>query len=174
MRAALIVVTVATLTSACAPIHGYGLMSHPRGWPNAPVAGPSLNLATVTGRWDNVMMLPAGARVVVLHMDGTQAEGDVVAASATSVTLAVASGRVEIAADAVARVDRLGATGRLRRSVSGAAHGAGAVGLIGLIAGTAPPARLFAAGAIAGAEAGAHAPVGSGPQIVYLATQIRR
>ena len=174
MRAALIVAVVATLSSACAPLHEPGLMSHPRGWSSASTTGPSVNLASITGGWDNVMMLPAGARVLVLHMDGTQAEGDLVAASAASVTLAVASGRVEIVADAVARVDRLGDSGRLRRGISGAAHGAGAVGLVGLLAGTAPPARLFAAGAIAGAEAGSHAPIGSGPQTVYVARQLRR
>lgn len=174
MRAVITVIAVAALSAACAPIHGSGPLPRARGWSAAPVAGPSFNLAAVTGRWDNVMMLPVGARVMVLQMDGTRAEGDVVAAAAGSVTLAVASGRVEIPADAVARVDRLGASDRLRRGLSGAAHGAGAVGVLGLLVGRMPPARMFAAGTIVGADAAAHTPGGSGPQIIYLARDLQR
>jgi hypothetical protein len=50
----------------------------------------------------------------------------------------------------------------------------GVVGLLGLLVGKAPPARIFAAGAIAGADAGYHSAMPGGAQTIYLAPQVRR
>jgi hypothetical protein len=107
-------------------------------------------------------------------MDGTQAEGELVSATATALKIVVAAGEVPIAADDIARVDRVAASARKRQAVSGAAHGAGFVGFLALLAGKAPPARLVAAGALAGAEAGYHSGGPGGPQTVYLAPQMQK
>ena len=170
----LVVTVVAGLSMACAPVHGAYGPSAMRGWSQNALPGPSLNIAAVTGRWDNVMMLPRGARILVLQMDGVQAEGELVSATATSLKVQVAGGEVAIAVEDIARIDRVAASAKKRQALSGAAHGAGFVGLLGLIVGQAPPARLFAAGALAGAEAGYHSSGAGGPQTVYLASQIRR
>jgi hypothetical protein len=135
---------------------------------------PAMNIAAVTGRWDNVMLLPRHTRIHVLRMDGVQAEGEVVSATAAALKLLVTAGEIEISVDDIARVDRVQASGRKHGVLSGAAHGIGLVGLLGLVAGQAPPARLFAAGALAGADAGYHAGVPRGPHTVYLAPQLRR
>lgn len=127
----------------------------------------------VIGRWDNVMMLPAGSRVHVLLLDGGRAEGDMRSASINALNLTVASGDVEIPSEKVARVDRITGSDRVRRGLSGAAHGAGAVGLIGLLAGRVPPSRVFAAGAILGGDAGVHS-VPAGNETIYVAPQLRR
>jgi hypothetical protein len=172
MVRALLVAIVAVGSTACAPIHGgYGRPGL-RAWSSAPAA--SLNVDAVTGRWDNIMMLPKSARIHVLRMDGTQAEGEIVSASATALKLMVAAGEVEIPADEVARIDHLSGSARKRQALSGAAHGAGFVGFLGLLAGEAPPPRLFAAGALAGAEAGYHAGAPGGPRAVYLAPQLHK
>ena len=173
-RAVLAVIVAAGLSTACAPMYGgYGRPGM-RAWPQTPTHGPSMNVAAVTGRWDNVMMLPKHARIHVLRMDGSQAEGEIVSATTTTLKLSVAAGEVEIPADDVARIDRVSESAKKRRTLSGAAHGAGLVGFLGLLAGHAPPARLFAAGALAGAEAGYHAGAPGGPHTIYLAAQLRR
>jgi hypothetical protein len=172
MVRAMLVAIVAVGSTACAPIHGgYGRPGL-RAWSSAPEA--SMNGAAVAGRWDNVMMLPKNARIHVLRMDGAQAAGEIVSASATALKLIVAAGEVEIPADDVARIDHLLGSARKSQALSGAAHGAGLVGFLGLLAGQAPPARLFAAGALAGAEAGYHAGAPGGPRTVYLAPQLRQ
>ena len=166
----------AAFSSACAPLYGSAFGPRARGWAAAPAPaaiGPSLNLAAVTGRWDNVMMLPKEARIRVLQMDGVQAEGEVVSVAATALKLRTAGGEFEIAAEQVARIDRVGSSRVIRSALSGAAHGAGAVGLLGLIVGDMPPARLFAAGAIAGGEAGLNARPG-GDQTVYISPRVRQ
>lgn len=173
-RAVLVVIAVAGLSTACAPMYGRYGGPGLRGWSHTSMPGPSMNAAAVTGRWDNVMMLPRHARIHVLRMDGSQAEGAIVSATAATLKLSVAAGEVEIPADDVARIDRVSASAKKRQALSGAAHGAGLVGFLGLLAGQAPPARLFAAGALAGAEAGYHAGVPGGPHTVYLAPQLRR
>lgn len=62
------------------------------------------------------------------------------------------------------------ATGTTVRAARGAAYGAGAVGVLGLIAGRMPPPRLFLAGAIAGAAAGVPPhEMPAGPGTIYLA-----
>ena len=172
MVRAMLVAMVAVGSTACAPVHGGYGRSGLRAWSSAPEA--PINVAGVTGRWDNVMMLPRNARIHVLRMDGARAEGEIVSASAAALKLIVAAGEVEIPADEVARVDHLSGSVRKSQALSGAAHGAGLVGFLGLLAGEMPPARLFAAGALAGGEAGYHAGAPGGPRTVYLAPQLRQ
>jgi hypothetical protein len=161
------ILALAGSSAACVPLYGTPARSYLRA-PAAPAA------VDVTGRWDNVMMLPRGARVHVLLMDGTRVEGAIVAASSGAVRLALAAGEVEIAPDRVGRVDRTAASDQVGRGLSGAAHGAGLVGVLGLLAGRVPPPRVFAAGAILGAEGGIHAGVAVTPQTIYLSPQLRR
>ena len=160
-----LLVALAALNAACAApftVHGrpYGSV--------APRTPPP----DVTGRWDNVMMLAPGSHVVVLLMDGARAEGTVTAASATGLTVLVAAGPTELAAERVARVDRV--SSRTQSGLSGALHGLGAVGVAGLLGGRVPPARLFAAAGVIGAEAGIHAAPGGGVETIYVARQVRR
>ena len=173
-RAVLVVIVAAGLSTACAPMYGGYGRPGVRAWPHTPSPGPSMNVAAVTGRWDNVMMLPKHARIHVLRMDGIQAEGEIVSATATTLKLIVAAGEVEIPADDIARIDRLSGSAKTHQVLSGAAHGAGFVGFLGLLTGQVPPARLFAAGALAGAEAGHHGGAPAGPHTVYLAAQLRK
>src|SRR5688572_13028147 len=173
MRAALVVVMAAAMSSACAPMFSpYG--AGRGGWARKAAPDPAVDVVAIVGRWDNIMMLPKDASVRVLRMDGSQAEGDVVRATMEAVRLLVASGEVDIPAGEVIRVDRVNPSNRRRQILSGVAHGIGFVGFVGLLAGEPPPARLYAAGAIAGAEAGIHAGGPVGPQTIYLAPQVRR
>jgi hypothetical protein len=138
--------------------------------------GPALSYplpALPIGRWDNVMMLAAGTPVQVLLMDGRIATGLVRGADSASLTLKVASGDIELASARVMRVDRLAAPqSAVKDGARGAAFGAGVVGVLGLIAGKVPPARLFAAGGIVGAYNNVE--VGAATRrnaVVYLAPQ---
>ena len=129
--------------------------------------------SSVVGRWDNVMLLPAGTPVQVLMMDGRKAGGEVMSADATTLRMLAVSGQVDLAAAEVMRVDRLplSQSREYREAASrGAAWGAGAVGLIGLLVGHMPPARMFAAGAIMGAAQSAeNLSLVRGPVMIYLA-----
>jgi hypothetical protein len=135
--------------------------------------GPQVNLGPLPiGRWDNVMMTAVGTPLFVLMMNGSTASGDVVSASVDTLRLHVASGEVELAASEVMRVDRMSGVGRnaVKDGARGAALGAGVVGVMALIAGQAPPARVFAAGAIIGAEQNLEATAsGRGATTIYLA-----
>ena len=148
------------------------------GYPAAGAAyGPTVRLqeaAPPIGRWDNVMMLATGTSVQVLRMDGGVASGRVVAADSSMLRLRVASGEVELAAGEVMRVDRLeGAGSVVRDAAKGAAVGAGAVGVLGLVAGQVPPARLFAAGGITGAYSNAELGISArGASTIYLAAAV--
>ena len=137
------------------------------GYPMAPAAGgypgrrpmhpqpmPFQSGVLPVGRWDNVMMLGLGSTVQVLMADGAVATGAVIGASSASLRLRVASGDMDFAAANVMRVDRLKSpgSGAVRDGVEGAAWGAGVVGVAGLILGRMPPPRLFAAGAVIGAN----------------------
>nr|MDP9323165.1 hypothetical protein [Acidobacteriota bacterium] len=156
MKKLLLIVPLIGLTAGCA----YPVQSLPGAYagqrpmyPRAP--GPQFNLASLPiGRWDNVMMTAVGTPLLVLMMNGTTATGEVVAATNDTLRLRVASGEVTFAAADVMRVDRLsgGARSGIKDGARGAAFGAGVVGVLALIAGQAPPARVFAAGAIIGAE----------------------
>jgi hypothetical protein len=156
MKKLLAVLSLATITTACAyplqpapPGSGYPGRAAMYGPPMAPP--PYQPTVLPIGRWDNVMMLAAGTAVQVLRTDGGIATGHVVGADSTSLRLRVASGEVELASGDVMRIDRVGGvSSAVSDGAKGAALGAGAVGVLGLIAGHVPPARLFAAGAIAG------------------------
>jgi len=134
--------------------------------------GPQFNLATLPiGRWDNVMMSAVGTPLLVLMKDGGTASGTIVSATSETLRLKVASGDVDLAAAEVMRVDRLsgGKQEAVKNGARGAAFGAGVVGVLGLIAGRVPPARLFAAGAIVGAEQNIEfAGLARGASIIYL------
>jgi hypothetical protein len=121
---------------------------HPRPY------GPQVSFGALpVGRWDNVMMTAVGTPLFVLMMNGNTASGEVVSASDEMLRLHVASGEVELAASNVMRVDRV-STRRdvVKDGARGAAYGAAVVGVLGLIVGHVPPARLFAAGGIIGAN----------------------
>jgi hypothetical protein len=156
MKKLLFLVLPVVLTAGC----GYPMQSvqtsYPVARPSYPRApGPQFNIASSpVGRWDNVMMSAVGTPLLVLTMNGTTATGDLVAATSDAVRLRVASGEVEFAAADVMRVDRLSAGQRavVRQGVRGAAFGTGVVAVLALIGGHVPPPRLFAAGAIIGAE----------------------
>ena len=138
-----------------------------------PYARPEAMAVSVMDRWDNVMLLPAGTPVHVLMMDGRQARGEMVSADATRLTVLDASGEVDFGAADVMRVDRLPRSETrdvVEAAGRGAALGAGFVGVIGLVAGRIPLARLFAAGAIMGAaQSTEHVSMIRGPVMIYLA-----
>jgi hypothetical protein len=165
MKKLVAVLFLTTLTTACATA-GYPLQSMPPSYPGdsgymgrpmygPPPMGPAASFQMPVlpiGRWDNVMMLAPGTPVQVLLMDGGMATGLVTRADSTSLSLKVAAGEVELASTRVMRIDRLSSTeSAVKDGAKGAALGAGVVGVIGLIAGKVPPARLFAAGGIIGA-----------------------
>lgn len=121
--------------------------------------GPQVQLAYLpVGRWDNVMMTAVGTPLFVLLMNGNTASGEVVSATSDNLRLHVASGEVDLPAADVMRVDRVsGNRDVVKEGARRAAFGAGVVGVLGLIVGRVPPPRLFAAGAIIGAEQGVEA-----------------
>ena len=158
MTRAFIIMLFAVATSACVPMYGpatHGISPYPY---QPAIYGPSVAVAPATlpvGRWDNVMMLPYGASIDVLTADGGRTSAAFVAATNTWVRVQSASREVEIAAEAVIRIDRWlgGPEGKesvARDAAKGAAVGAGAIGVMGLLFGRMPPARTFAAGAIVG------------------------
>jgi hypothetical protein len=174
MKKLLLMVPLIGLTAGCA----YPVQSLPGAYagqrpmyPRAP--GPQFNLASLPiGRWDNVMMTAVGTPLLVLMMNGTTATGEIVAATNDTLRLRVASGEVDFAAADVMRVDRLagGTRSAVNDGARGAAFGAGVVGVLGLIAGHAPPPRLFAAGAIIGAQQNIElAGAARGASTIYLA-----
>ena len=174
MRQLLLIVPLIGLTTGCVYPAQSLSGAYPRQRPMYPrAAGPQFNLASLpVGRWDNVMMTAVGTPLLVLMKDGTTASGDVVSATSEMLRLRVASGEVDLVAVDVMRVDRLsgGARSVVKDGARGAAFGAGAVAVLGLIVGHVPPPRLFAAGAIVGAEQNAQ--IGSlerGATTIYLA-----
>jgi hypothetical protein len=157
MKKLLCLVPLSILISGCVAA-GYPMAQGPAGYPVRPAAYPRPMRFQAgglpIGRWDNVMMLAPGSTVQVLMADGAVATGAVSGASIGSLRVRVASGDVDLAATDVMRVDRLKAPGAsaVRDGVEGAAWGAGIVGVAGLIVGRMPPPRLFAAGAVIGAN----------------------
>lgn len=154
MKKLLAVLPVLLLATACVPA-AYPRQRMPFGYPGGPeMYGPSVRYrvaALPIGRWDNVMLLAAGTPVQVLTLSGGMASGDTVSADSARLRVRTASGEVEFAAGDVMRVDRLaGSSSMVKDAAKGAAFGAGAVGVLGLLVGHVPPARVFAAGAIAG------------------------
>jgi hypothetical protein len=128
------------------------------------------------GRWDNVMMLPVGAIVQVLLMDGSRPAGTIVSASVDRLRIHTAGGDVDLPSRDVMRVDRPVAPVRsaVENGARGAAFGAGVVGVLGLISGRVPPPRLFLAGGIIGAEQSVelNSLASGGVSIVYLAPAV--
>ena len=174
MKKLLLMVPLIGLTAGCAyPVQSLtGAYAGQRPmYPRAP--GPQFNLASLPiGRWDNVMMTAVGTPLLVLMMNGTTATGEVVAATNDMLRLRVASGEVDLAAADVMRVDRLagGTRSAVKDATRGAAFGAGVVGVLGLIAGHAPPPRVFAAGAIIGAQQNVElSGLARGASTIYLA-----
>ncbi len=139
-------------------------------------AGPQIDLARLPiGRWDNVMMSAKGTPLMVLTMTGTTASGTVVSATSDALRLRVASGEVDLAAADVMRVDRLAgdSAGLVKDGARGAAFGAGVVGVLGLMIGHVPPARVFAAAAIVGADQNVRlGGVEVGAATIYLAEAV--
>ena len=174
MKKLVLMVPLIGLTTGCAyPIQSLS-GAYPGQRPMYPrVAGPQFNLASLPiGRWDNVMMSAVGTPLLVLMRNGTMASGDVVSATSDTLRLRVASGEVDLAATEVMRVDRLsgGARSAVKDGARGAAFGAGVVGVLALIAGQVPPPRLFAAGAIIGAEQNVEfGSLARGATTIYLA-----
>ena len=174
MKKLVLIVPIIGLTTGCAfPVQSLS-GAYPRQRPMYPrVAGPQFNLALLpVGRWDNVMMSAIGTPLLVLMKNGTMASGDVVSATSDTLRLRVASGEVDLAATEVMRVDRLsgGARSAVKDGARGAALGAGVVAVMALIAGQVPPARLFAAGAIIGAEQNVEfGTLARGATTIYLA-----
>jgi hypothetical protein len=166
MKTLLIILPFAMGTAACAPL--YGANPPQAGYPLHQYRGPYPSVAGIAsaalpvGRWDNVMMQPQGAWLDVLTADGQRNAGSFVTASNDFVRLKVEAREVDIAADSIVRVDRLlgGPDGKQaigHDAMNGAAVGAGAVAVLGLVGGHLPPSRLFAAGAITGAYENAQA-----------------
>jgi hypothetical protein len=114
------------------------------------------------------MMLRTGTPVQVLTMEAGLTEGRLLSATGTRLSLQTAAGESVLTAADVVRVDLVAASA-VSQGLRGAATGAGAVGVLGLLAGRMPPARVFAAGAITGAYAAAQVQLlAPGPQTVYL------
>ncbi|MEP6918274.1 MAG: hypothetical protein ABJC89_21680 [Acidobacteriota bacterium] len=174
-RMLLTVMSLAVLSTACVPAYPmrsfpdrYGRYPGPGYDPGRFVPAPS-----PAGRWDNVMMLAAGTPIQVLLMNGGQATGQITSASSDALRLQTASGDRAISAADVMRVDRVlsdKVTGAVREGAKGAAVGAGAVGVLGLIVGRMPPPRVFLAGAaIGGYNQLALAPTDRGAVTIYVA-----
>lgn len=169
---------VALVSGACAPLP-YQAGPYPGPYarmnPYPSRYRPEPASTSVVGRWDNVMMLAAGTPVQVLTMDGGKAAGEVTSADVSALRLLTASGEVALEADQVMRVDRVTAYKDYRAAAGrGAAIGAGAVGVMGLLVGHMPPARVFGAGAIMGASAGVQdMSYDAGPVTIYLSPRAR-
>jgi hypothetical protein len=147
-----VMLSLTLVTTACSPA-GYRAGT-PFNSQGARLIGPTYDVPAQPpfGRWDNVMMLPAGAMVQVLLMDGSLAAGPIVSAAADRVRIHTASGDVDVPFTNVMRIDRQVAPGSaLQDGARGATFGAAVVSVLGLMAGRIPPPRLFLAGAVVGA-----------------------
>jgi hypothetical protein len=170
-----VVVSLTLVTTACSPVgypvgSAFNSYSHRRIGPTYEVPAP-----LPVGRWDNVMMLPVGAIVQVLLIDGSRPAGTIVSAAVDRVRIHTASGDVELPSRDVMRIDR--PVGPMRSGVQdgarGAALGAGVVGVLGLIAGRVPPPRLFLAGGIIGGYQNVEQNrLSGGASIIYLAPSV--
>ena len=169
-----VLIAAAVLTTGCVPsMYTAGALARSR-HRSAPRAEPSL--PSPVGRWDNIMMLEAGTPLRVLTIDGHVATGHFVSANIGTVTIATGAREVTVDAGHVMRIDREAGSGKgaLRReAIKGAALGAGAAGVAGLLFGVTPPTRVFAAAGVIGAyQEGTGATVTPGPATVYLAPSV--
>jgi hypothetical protein len=175
-KRSVVMVCLTVVTTACSPVrypvgtafnsYGYRQIQPPH---QVPAQLP-------VGRWDNVMMLPVGAIVQVLLIDGSRPAGTIVSATVDRLRIHAAGGDVVLPSTDVMRIDRPAAPVRsaVRDGARGAAFGAGFVGVLGLISGRIPSPRLFLAGGIIGAEQ--HVELnrlaGGRATIVYLAPAV--
>lgn len=174
MKILTVLIAAAVLTTGCVPaMYTAGALARSR-HRSAPRVEASL--PSPVGRWDNVMMLEAGTPLRVLTMDGHIATGHFVSANMETVTIATGAREVTVDAGHVMRIDREAGSGKgaLRReTLKGAALGAGAAGVAGLLLGVTPPTRVFAAASVIGAyQEGTGAAVTPGPATVYLAPSV--
>jgi hypothetical protein len=147
-----VIVSLTLVTTACSPA-GYPVGTPFNSYGHRRI-GPAYEVPAQlpVGRWDNVMMLPVGAFVQVLLIDGSRPAGTIVSAAVDRVRIHTASGDLELLSSDVMRVDRQAALVRtaVQDGARGAALGAGVVGVLGLIVGRVPPPRMFLAGGIIG------------------------
>ena len=166
----LLAATGCVYPSATTPRPYSGLRPYPGSY------GPQVQLGYLpVGRWDNVMMTAVGTPLFVLTMDGGTATGEIVSSTIDNLRLRVASGDVDLAAADIVRVDRLRGANRdlVKDGARGAAYGVAVVGVLGLIAGIVPPAHLFAAGGIIGANQNVQDSLAArGATMIYLARGI--
>jgi hypothetical protein len=129
------------------------------------------------GRWDQVMLLPAGSTIAVLTMDGVRA-GKLSRADGYGVQVFVNGTEEEISRPDVMRVDLVDLPGSeaaavAKRTVGGAALGVGAAALFGAVVGGSawpPPGALLRAGAAAGGVIGAESELsGRQGRVIYIA-----
>jgi hypothetical protein len=170
-----VMVSLTLVATACSPA-GYpmGTAFNPYGYQRT---GPTYQVPAQlpVGRWDNVMMLPVGALIQVLLIDGSKPAGPIVSAAVDRVRIHTAGGDVELPSRDVVRVDRQIAPVRsaVQDGARGAAFGAGVVGVLGLISGRVPPPRMFLAGGIIGAEQNVELNrLAGGASIIYLAPSV--
>lgn len=166
MTRALLVLLAVVGTTGCAPmLYGPGRMVPPHGLfapPARPAVGPGSPWASVVGRWDNVVGLNSNALVGIVTADGTLRAGRFVRAGSGFVRLLESGVEVELPRADVARLDLLKSAepidgGELVRDAArGAALTGGLMMAVPyLITGRVyvPPARFWAAGAVAGGVA---------------------
>ena len=119
------------------------------------------------------MMLPVGAIVQVLLIDGSRPAGTIVSAAVDRLRIHTAGGDVDLPSRDVMRIDRPVAPARsaVQNSVRGAAFGAGVVGVLGLISGRVPPRPVVLARGIIGGQQSVELNrlAGGGASIIYLA-----
>lgn len=174
MKRLTVLLAAAVLTTGCVPsMYAAGALARTR---HRPVPRGEASLPSPVGRWDNVMMLEAGTPLRVLTMDGDVATGHFVSANIGTMTVATGNREVIVGAGHVMRIDREAGSGKgsLRREAfKGAALGAGAAGVAGLLFGVTPPPRVIAAAGVIGAyQQGTVTAVMPGPGTVYLAPSV--
>jgi hypothetical protein len=130
-----------------------------------------------SGRWDQVMLLPAGSTITVLTMDGVRA-GKLSRANGYGVQVFVNGIEEEISRPDVMRVDLVDLPGSeaaaaAKRTLGGAALGVGAAVLFGAVVGGSawpPPGALLRTGAAAGGVIGAESSLsGRQGRVIYIA-----
>jgi hypothetical protein len=168
-----LVVTL-VLTTGCSPLMYPSRPYYPRGFA-APPHG--ISASAPVGRWDEVMLLPAGSTIVVVANDGVHS-GRFGSADAAQLTLSRTGGPMVVPRAQVMRVDVVDLHGSegaavAREAGKGALVGAGAAAVVGAMFGGQlwpPPPELLRAGIVGGAASGGYAGyLARQRRIVYLA-----
>ena len=180
--ALLAILTSAVLAAGCAPyLMPYGGRAG-YAMPRPNVFAPQDTGAAVRGRWDNVMRLPASARIDALTWDGEAHVGAFSSADGSSLRILVGAIERQIPRAEIVRVDLTGLPGSeagtvAKRAGGGALLGMGAIALVSVVIGGGawpPPAAALRAGAAYGAVAGGHAALlDRQRRVVYLAESLR-